>query len=119
MAGNSNLQDSRAAKADEFYTPLSMIENEWSAYYRLESCNLEISVFPSDGGEHYRKCESTYESRTEGSETYLLYEADNSICYTNGTDTVLIHQSNRAGMKHTSYNTVSECKAILSLLRSK
>lgn len=28
MAGNSNLTDSRNAKADEFYTPLSMIENE-------------------------------------------------------------------------------------------
>lgn len=32
MAGNSNLQDSRAAKADEFYTPLSMIENELKHY---------------------------------------------------------------------------------------
>ncbi|MBP5446998.1 MAG: restriction endonuclease subunit M, partial [Treponema sp.] len=32
MAGNSNLTDSRAAKADEFYTPLSMIENELKHY---------------------------------------------------------------------------------------
>ena len=32
MPGNSNLQDSRAAKADEFYTPLSMIENELKHY---------------------------------------------------------------------------------------
>ena len=32
MAGNSNLQDSRKQKADEFYTPLSMIENELKHY---------------------------------------------------------------------------------------
>ena len=32
MPGNSNLQDSRSAKADEFYTPLSMIENELKHY---------------------------------------------------------------------------------------
>ena len=32
MAGNSNLQDSRIAKADEFYTPLSMVENELKHY---------------------------------------------------------------------------------------
>lgn len=32
MAGNSNLTDSRNAKADEFYTPLSMIENELKHY---------------------------------------------------------------------------------------
>lgn len=32
MPGNSNLTDSRNAKADEFYTPLSMIENELKHY---------------------------------------------------------------------------------------
>lgn len=32
MAGNSNLTDSRNAKADEFYTPLTMIENELKHY---------------------------------------------------------------------------------------
>ena len=32
MAGNSNLQDSRKQKADEFYTPLAMIENELKHY---------------------------------------------------------------------------------------
>lgn len=32
MAGNSNLTDSKNAKADEFYTPLSMIEKELKHY---------------------------------------------------------------------------------------
>ena len=32
MAGNSNLHDSKKNKADEFYTPLSMIENELKHY---------------------------------------------------------------------------------------
>ncbi|ANE35637.1 adenine-specific DNA methyltransferase (EcoRI methylase domain) [Campylobacter iguaniorum] len=32
MGGNSNLQDSRNARADEFYTPLSLIENELKNY---------------------------------------------------------------------------------------
>ena len=32
MPGNSNLHDSKNAKADEFYTPLTMIENELKHY---------------------------------------------------------------------------------------
>ena len=32
MPGNSNLLHSRVAKEDEFYTPLSMIENELKHY---------------------------------------------------------------------------------------
>lgn len=34
MAGNSNLLHSRAAKEDEFYTSLSMIEDELKHYKR-------------------------------------------------------------------------------------
>ena len=36
MHGNSNLQDSWSAKADEFYTLLSMIETELK-YYKIIS----------------------------------------------------------------------------------
>ena len=34
MAGNSNLQMSRAGKTDEFYTQLSLVENEMKHYTR-------------------------------------------------------------------------------------
>ncbi|WP_443689540.1 adenine-specific methyltransferase EcoRI family protein [Phascolarctobacterium faecium] len=32
MAGNSNLHTSRSDKADEFYTQLSLVENELKHY---------------------------------------------------------------------------------------
>lgn len=97
---------------------LILINDEWTAYYRLESCNLEIELFPGDGGKQYRSLESKYEPRTEGKDSYLYLESDSIICYTDGTDTVMIKQTNRAGSEHTAYNTVTECKAILALLKT-
>ena len=95
---------------------LALLKEEWSAYYRLDTCNLEISIIPNDGGKQYRTLQSTYEERSEGGETYLYSESDQAIAYTNGTDTVHIRQSNRSGKEHVAYNTLSECKALLSLL---
>lgn len=95
---------------------LTLLNDEWSAYYRLDSCNLDISLYPEDGGKHYRQLSSTYEERTEDGKTYLFNSHDNAIAYTNGTDTVVIKQTNRSGAEHVAYNTVAECRAILALL---
>ena len=95
---------------------LTLQKEEWSAYYRLDACNLEISIVPNDGGKAYRALQSTYEERSEGGETYLFSESDQAIAYTNGTDTVHIRQSNRSGKEHVAYSTLSECKALLALL---
>lgn len=95
---------------------LTLQTEEWSAYLRLDACNLEISIFPNDGGRQYRLCEDTFESRTENGESYLYDTNNDAIAYTNGTDTVVIRQSNRSGAEHTPYNTLTECKALLALL---
>ena len=51
MAGNTNLKMSKDAKEDEYYTNLSMIENELK-YYR--SCFMDKVVFCN--------CDDPYES---------------------------------------------------------
>ena len=96
---------------------LKHLSEEWSAFYRLESCNLEILIDPNDGGSLYRQSESTYESRTENGETYLC--SNDTIVYTDGSSSVLIRQANRSGAEHVSYITLSECKAILAMLGTK
>lgn len=97
---------------------VSLQKEEWSAYYRLDACNLEISVFPNDDGKQYRLAESEAEQRTEDGETYLFNASENLILYSNGTDTVSIRQINRSGKDHVAYNTVSECKALIAMLGS-
>lgn len=95
---------------------ITLLSEEWSAYYRLDSCNLEISVFPDDHGAQHAVYAATYEQQTESEESYLYSETDGVIVYTDGTSTVLIRQANRSGKEHHAYNTLSECKAILALL---
>ena len=95
---------------------LLLCDEEWSAYYRLDSCSLEISVFPDDRGAHVQSCDETFSERTEDGETYLMRDSDGFIFYTNGAHSIAIRQSNRSGMEHTSYNTLTECKAILAML---
>ncbi len=95
-----------------------LLKTECSAYFRLASCNLEISIYPNDDGKQYRISTSDAEQRTEDGETYLYVVSDNRIIYTNGTDTVTIRQTNRSGEEHVAYNTLSECKALLAMLRA-
>ena len=95
---------------------LSFEAEEWSGYYRLASCNLEISLFPNDAGAKYRKLAADYPEQTEDGERYLYHEADGTIVYTDDTSTAVIKQSNRSGSEHTAYNTIAECKALLALL---
>ena len=89
---------------------------EWTAYYRNDSCNLEIYIYPSDGGKNLDRATDTYETREEDGETYLYSEMDLAILYPDGTDTVWIRQANRSGSEHTIYSTLAECKAILAML---
>ena len=92
---------------------------EWSAFYRLDSCYLDISIYPNDGGRQYRLAESSADAREESGESYLYDTSVDAVIYTNGTSTVRIRQSNRSETEHVSYNTLSECKAILAMLGKK
>ena len=95
---------------------VSLLSEEWTAYYRTQSSNLEIYVYPSDMGKACANADTDYEQRTEDGETYLYSEKDKAILYSNGTDTVWIRQADRSGFDGTLYSTLTECKAILSLL---
>lgn len=58
MAGNDNLHQSRSGKTDEFYTPLSMIENELKHYKqhfkgKTVFCNADDPAFSEDGVDHF------------------------------------------------------------------
>ena len=95
---------------------IRFVSEEWNAYYRTDSCNLEIYVYPNDGGKHAVAPDDSYETREEKGETYLYSEKKLGILYTDGDNTVWIRQTNLANKEHVEYATLRECKAILAML---
>ena len=98
---------------------VKLIETEWNAQYRTDACNLEILIRPNDNGALTRSLSSSYQVQTENGETFYASSSEDDIVYTDGINSVQIRQANRAGQTAQSYHTLSECKAILSLLGSK
>ena len=97
---------------------LKLAEEEWNALYRLEGCNLEILVRSNDKGALAKSLSSKFEAHTENGETYYTSATEKDIVYTDGTHSVRIRQTDRAGFSSEDYHTLSECKAILALLGS-
>ena len=97
---------------------IKFCEAEWNALYRTDACNLEILIRPNDKGALIKSLSSGYLAQTEGGETYYISSGDDEIAYTDGTNSVQIRQANRSGADVQSYHTLSECKAVLSLLGS-
>ncbi len=93
-----------------------LMEEEWNAQYRTEACSLEILIRPNDGGKLCKTLPASYTSVTEGEDVYYVSGARDDIVYTNGVHSVQIRQATLAGAASVSYNTLSECKAILVLL---
>jgi hypothetical protein len=92
------------------------IEEEWNALYRTKECSLEILIRPNDGGKLCRTLSSSYAAVTEGDDTYYVSNSRDDVVYTNGVHSVQIRQATFAGAASETYNTLSECKAILALI---
>ena len=118
LASVLSLSDAVALMRSPLDPPdgVTFTSEEWAAYYRTDACNLEIYVYPNDGGKHYAAPDEHYEELTEGGDTYLCSDYELAVLYTDGTNTVWIRQANRSGSEHTLYTTLDECKAILTLL---
>lgn len=97
---------------------VTLSEVEWDAYYRNSACNLEIVIRPNDQGAMLRSPEAGYTPETEGDETYYVSDRNDAIMYTDGVHSIHIRQANRSGADPESYHTLSECKAILALLKT-
>ena len=112
------LNEAAALMRSPTKTPagVTLQSDEWDLYFRMDSCNLEIYVYPNDNGKHASALNDTYESQEENGETYLYSSREQAILYTDGTNSIMIRQANRAGSEHVAYCTLSECKAILALL---
>ena len=97
---------------------VNYLGESWNAYFRTDASNLEVYIYVDDGGKHVSAASDTYETREEKGDVYRYSEYDRAILYSDGTNSVWIRQSDRAGMKHKAYDTLSECKAILAMLGS-
>lgn len=67
MAGNRNLHASRSARADEFYTQLSTVEDECQHYRhhfkdKVIFCNADDPAIGDDGTDHFGDGEGGYTS---------------------------------------------------------
>lgn len=98
---------------------VKLTETEWNAQYRTESCNLELLIRPDDNGAYIKSLSSSYQPVTEDGETYYVSSSGDAIVYTDGTNSIEIRQANRAGGNAENHHTLSECKAILALLKTK
>lgn len=96
---------------------VKLLEAEWSAQYRTEACNLDILIRPNDKDALVKSLSSSYRQQTENGETYYVSSAGDEIVYSDGTSSVQIRQGNRSAENITNYLTLSECKAILTLLK--
>lgn len=88
----------------------------WDAYFRLDGCNLNADIRPNDGGAMIASLGSDFAAQQDGAETWYLSSHGDEIAYTDGTNSVRIRQSNRAGQSPENYLTLEECKDILALL---
>lgn len=95
---------------------VELSEVEWNAEYRTDACDLQIMIRPNDVGALTRSLSASYQTQTEGEETYYVSASNDEIVYTDGQHSVQIRQANRAGKSAPDYHTLSECKAILALL---
>jgi hypothetical protein len=96
-----------------------LTEREWNAYFKTPSCNLDVMICPDDGGALTRSLPSSFSEKTEDGETIYVSEIGDTIVWTDGASSVEIRQVSRADTEPASYNTLSECRALLSLLGSK
>ncbi len=67
MPGNQNLHASRSARADEFYTQLSTVEDECQHYRqyfknKVIFCNADDPAFGDDGTDHFGDGQGGYSS---------------------------------------------------------
>lgn len=97
---------------------VSFCASEWNAQYRTDPCNLEILIRINDGGALVKSLPATYQAQTENGETFYVSSIGDDIVYTDGSHSVQIWQANRAGQTAPSYLNLSECKAILALLKA-
>jgi len=98
---------------------IDLTEREWNAYFRTDSCNLEVLLCPEDGGKLLRALPSSFSAKTVDGETIYVSNIGDAIIFTDGTNSVEIRQANRVGTDPTIYNTLTECKALLALLETK
>ena len=118
LAGKLSIKDAASILKDPLHPSggAAFDYEEWTAYYRTDTCNLELYIYPNDQGARAKAPDSSYESRTTDGETYLYSEIDHGIVYTNGVHSVWIRQFNREGEEPILYSTVAECMAILAML---